>query len=949
MSYYKETLNLPQTDFKMKANLAANEPKILKRWQEMDIYGQIRQKSKGRTKFILHDGPPYANGDIHIGHALNKILKDIVVKYKTMQGFDVPFIPGWDCHGLPVEHQLFKELNIDKFAIGKVEFRQKARQYALKFVHIQKEQFKRLGILGDWDSPYLTLNFDYQARIMDCFATLVQKGYIYRGFKPIHWCRRCETALAEAEVEYETKISPSIYVKFKFISELKKLCEKKDLLFTREISVADFKDVYLVIWTTTPWTLPANVAIALHPQLRYVLVEYQNEWLFVAEDLMSQTMKKLGVDNYEIVGYIQGQFLEKAKCRHPFINRDSLIILADYVSNTEGTGCVHIAPGHGQEDYQSGLEYKLEVIMPVDSQGRFTKEAGSFCGLDVFEANKAIIEELKKTKSLLYHEEVSHSYPHCWRCKEPVIFRATRQWFMNVDYQNLRAETLKVIDTIRWLPEIGRRRISSMIQQRPDWCLSRQRYWGVPIPVFYCRDCDKEVLDDRIIKHVASMVRDRGADIWFQLSESQLLPPDFRCPHCGSRSFSKEEDIIDVWFDSGISHQAVLEDNHNLAYPADLYLEGSDQHRGWFQTALLTAMSIKQKPCFKTVLTHGFVVDGEGRKMSKSLGNVISPLKVTEDRGADVLRLWVSSCDYRNDVRISNEILTRIAEGYRRIRNTWRYILGNLYDFDPKKDFIPYNQMLEIDRWALGQVHKLLEQVTQAYEEFQFYRVFHSVHHFCVVLMSSFYLDVLKDRLYTSAATSKERRSAQTAIYEIGTILTRIMAPILSYTTEEVWSFLKMPEEPESVHLLDWPKVKVEYLDQKLEQRWQVLFEIRTPVLKELENKREIGQIGNALEAQVNIYVIKNRDNVFRLFKEELAIIFIVSQVNLVELDEAKYNALNFSEASIIDESKQRISFKIEVKRAVGNKCQRCWNYSVEVGQNSTYVDLCPRCIQVIS
>jgi len=911
---YKDTLNLPKTDFAMKANLPVREPAMLKRWQDEGVYLKIRKKSGAKKKYILHDGPPYANGNIHIGHALNKTLKDIVIKYKTMTGFDSPYVPGWDCHGLPVEHQLFKELGITKDQIDQVKFRKKAHDYAMKYVNIQKEEFKRLGIFGDWENPYLTLSKDYEADIVLSLAKLVRDGYIYKGFKPINWCVRCETALAEAEVEYEDHASPAVYVKFKSLNE----------------------NVYFVIWTTTPWTLVANVAIAVHPDLDYAFVSAAGQTLVMVKDLVSRVMEAAVIKDYKIVKTVKGKELEGIEAQHPFIDRKSKVVLADYISNVDGTGCVHTAPGHGQDDYKTGLKYKLPVIMPVDASGKFDKTAGIFSGLNVFKANGNIVQHLKEIGALFASGDITHSYPHCWRCKEPVIVRATTQWFINVDHKDLRKKTLNVIKNIKWMPAIGENRISAMVENRPDWCLSRQRYWGVPIPAFYCKKCNSELLDAAIAEHISVIFRKEGCDAWFIKSAVDLLPKGTKCPKCKSENFEKETDIIDVWFDSGVSHQAVLRTRSELGFPAQLYLEGSDQHRGWFQSALLTSMLIENSAPFKQVLTHGFVVDGLGRKMSKSLGNVISPQDIIKRSGADVLRLWVASCDYEGDIRASDEILIRTEDAYRKIRNTFKFILGNLYDFNPGNNSIEYDKLCEIDKWALSKLTGLLEETTAAYETFQFHKVYRAVYDFCSIELSSFYLDILKDTLYTFHADSLKRRSSQTALYDILSVLIKILAPILVFTCEEALGCMpKLSSEPDSVHTAEWPQPHREWRNKKLEENWQLLIELRARVLKAIEEKRTAGLIGNSLEAKVTIAVGANgrsplQFDFLQLYLDQLPGIFIVSQVEL-----KKYKALSEDADFMVD-------------KASGQKCQRCWNYRETVGKNSAHPEICDRCIEAI-
>ena len=914
---YKATLNLPSTDFPMKANLSKNEPKILDFWQKEDIYGQIRQKRRGKPKYVLHDGPPYANGNIHIGHALNKILKDISVRFKTMRGFDSNYVPGWDCHGLPVEHQLFKELNITKSAISRLDFRKKAQAYALRFVDIQKEEFKRLGVFGSWQNPYLTLDKNYEYEIVRALCGLLKLGYIYRGLKPVNWCATCETALAEAEVEYEDKSSPSIYVKFK-VNDPQKLSAINYQLSTV---------LYLVIWTTTPWTLYGNVAVAVHPQAQYALLETEKGNLVIAKNLLSAALKNIGVEEAKskTLAIIQGKALEGLSYEHPFLN-DGLIrkvVLADYVSQEDGSGLVHTAPGHGQEDYQTSLKYNLPILMAVDERGRFERGVSGLSGEYVLNANKAIIEKLDSLCCLLFSGIVQHTYPHCWRCKNPVIFRATKQWFLNMENRELRKRTLKVIQNdIQFIPETGRQRILSMVALRPDWCLSRQRYWGVPIPAVRCLDCNEETLDAEIIEHFAQAVLRSGSDVWFQEEVNSFIPHTFSCPHCNGRKFAPGEDILDVWFDSGVSHRAVLMTDASLEFPASLYLEGTDQHRGWFQASLLPAMALEDRAPFKAALTHGFAVDGLGRKMSKSMGNVVAPGDIIKDYGADILRLWAASSNYNEDVRISTDILERLADAYRKIRNTLRFLLGNLYDFSPDKDKVDYDKMLELDRYSLSTAYKLLEKITRCYEDFEFYKAYQETSQFCILQLSNFYLDILKDRLYTFKKDSLPRRSCQTAIYEILQILVKAIAPILPFTAEEVWQYMKGVRQEESVHLSDWPQLENKFIDDALENKWYNLIQFRAKVLKALEEKRECGEIGSSLEAEL-IIGITEEDGFLRDFEKILPEVFIVSGVYLEKASESYIN----------------------VFRAQGKKCPRCWSYSRNMGGNGLYAEVCPKCV----
>jgi isoleucyl-tRNA synthetase len=924
---YKNTLNLPKTDFPMKAELPKKEAAIFNKWAAQDLYGLIRSKSKGKDKYILHDGPPYANGDIHIGHALNKTLKDIVVKFQTMRGFDSAYVPGWDCHGLPVEHQLLKELGIQKHQINQVDFRKKAYQYAMRFVNIQREQFRRLGVFGDWDNPYLTLDVKYEEAIVRSFGELVRKGYIYRGLKPVNWCYVCETALAEAEVEYEDHVSPSIYVKFEVAAQGK----LKDL--------SQGKKVYALVWTTTPWTLIANVAIAVHPEFRYTLVGSGSEIWLIQEDLAASLMEKLGIKDYALTGRILGKDLEGLSYRdifEPPRRRDLRLVLADYVSKEEGTGCVHTAPGHGQEDYLSGQRHGLETVMPVDDKGRFFHDiSGEFKGRHVFDANPDIVDKIKRQGGLLYSGEISHTYPHCWRCKSPIIFRATEQWFMDIDKNDLRKRLLEAVNKqITWVPAAGRERISAMIELRPDWCLSRQRYWGVPIPAVNCTNCAVEFLSPELIDNFADAAAREGTDVWFIRDIKEFLPPDLKCPKCGGVSFKKSNDILDVWFDSGVSHQAVLKKRKELDFPCELYLEGSDQHRGWFQSSLISAMAIDDTPPFKTVLTHGFVVDGEGKKMSKSLGNVISPQDIIKEYGADILRLWVASSDYNDDIRISAEILTRLSEAYRKIRNTIRFILSNLYDFNPDTDKIGYDDLKIIDKWVLFELDQsFLGLVKNAYEHFEFHKVYKAIYDFCNETLSMYYLDMVKGRLYTLAAKSQDRRAAQSAMYAVLSALIRIMSPILVFTAEEAWQNLPKHAKDNaagSVHLLAWPEENAEFWKDKEDylRRFDAYIILRIPILaKELENKRAKGEIGSSFDAEIKVLTNNQERYTFLTsLKDDLCEIFKVSQVEII-----------FDENLSMD--------RFEVAKAKGLKCVRCWNYSLSVGQDKNHPLICERCL----
>jgi isoleucyl-tRNA synthetase len=914
----------------MKADLPRKEPETQEFWEKNNIYQKIRDKYKGKPKYILHDGPPYANGDVHIGTALNKVLKDIVVRYKSMRGYDSPYVPGWDCHGMPIEHEVVKRLGRGK---SQAEIRKECRRYAAKYVQVQREQFKRLGVFGDWDNPYLTMSPEYEARIIEEFKKLVEKGYIYRGLKPIYWCAVCETALAEAEVEYAPHNSPSVYVKF-------------------PVKEGPLSGASVLIWTTTPWTLPANLALAFHPRCQYALVEIKEQGqpasggqvLLLAENRVKEVLEKCrvaavpaGKQDYKIVKTLPGEELEGLKCTNPFLERESRGVLADFVSLEEGTGVVHIAPGHGEEDYELGLKYDLGILAPVDSKGNFTKEVPELEGLNVFKANEKILEKMREEGTLLYSEEISHDYPHCWRCKKPLIFRATEQWFLRVDARDLRKNILKEVEKVKWVPSWGKERFSNMVEHRPDWCLSRQRAWGIPIPVFYCRDCGCPVLDPGIIETVKKFIEKKGMDAWFE--EERILPADYHCPQCGKSEFRKEKDILDVWFDSAVSQAVVLEPRKELSWPADLYLEATDQHRGWFQVSMIVAMGTKGTSPYRAVLTHGLILDAKGKKMSKSLGNVISPQELIGKYGADILRLWFTSIDYTADNRVSAGVLEPIVDSYRRIRNTVRFLIGNLSDFNPQEDRVDYKKLLEIDRWALNELEKLVQGATRAYEKFEFHRLFHDLNNFCVVKMSSFYLDVLKDRLYTFGSSSPERRAAQTVLFRILETLAKLIAPVLSFSAEEFWQYIPRREELPlptgmiSVHLASWPSPEKDYLDKELEERWARLLKYRDEVLKALEEARAKKMIGNSLEARVEISASGEDYDFLNRFVEDLAMIFIVSQVELGKGPPGEGKEGNL---------------KVEVKRAPGKKCVRCWNWSQAVGKDKKHPQLCPRCLKMV-
>jgi isoleucyl-tRNA synthetase len=922
---YKKTLNLPKTKFPMKANLSKREPEQLKKWEEMRLLDQVRNSSKGREPFILHDGPPYANGNIHIGTALNKILKDIIVRSKQMTGYDAVYVPGWDCHGLPIEHNVDIEIGEKKKDLSLADIRRLCRQYAEKFIDIQRDEFKRLGVMGDWEDPYLTMNYQYEAIIARECGKFAQDKSLFRSKKPIYWCFRCQTALAEAEIEYHDDSAPSIFVKFRMQDDL-----------SGGYPELKGKSVYAVIWTTTPWTLPANLAIALHPDFEYVAVDVGNNEVFIlARELMEYGMQTFGISDYEVIADIDPKSLEHKRCRHPMVDRDSIIILGDHVTLEAGTGCVHTAPGHGREDYEVGLEYGLDVYSPVDDNGCFTDDVEFFRGQFVFDANENINKKLNEIGAMVAEGNIEHSYPHCWRCKQPVIFRATPQWFISMDKTGLRRNSLESIDTVTWIPHWGRDRIYGMIENRPDWCVSRQRAWGVPITVFYCRDCEAILLDQKIMEKVYSQFEQHGADIWFEKDISYFLPDDVKCSACGSKNFVKESDILDVWFDSGVSHAAVLEPRENLRWPADLYLEGSDQHRGWFHSALLTAVGTRKRAPYKAVLTHGFVVDADGRKMSKSLGNVTAPREVIDKYGAEILRLWVSATDYREDIRISENILKQLSDTYRRIRNTSRFILGNLLDFDPAVDEVSYDAMPEIDRFALHKLQGLIEKTLKSYDQYEYHIIYHALHNYCTLDLSAFYLDILKDRLYTSPPKSDARKSAQTVMYFLLDSLARIMAPLLPFTAEEIWGYMPAhSDKPPSVHLALLPEANSQWKDESLAQKWETILEVRAETTKALEEARVQKQIGHPLDAAITISAKEDLYSLLQPYAEDLRFIFIVSSVSLLKDKKP--------DGSFVSENVEGLSIKIEA--APGEKCERCWIHETSVGSDSEHPTICERC-----
>ncbi len=926
---YKDTLNLPRTSFRMKAGLQNMEPAMLARWEEQDLYHLIREQSAGRPRWILHDGPPYANGNIHMGTAFNKVLKDIIVKSRQMSGFDAVYVPGWDCHGLPIEHEVDKKLGKKKREMTQSEVRRACRAYAERFIEVQREEFKRLGVLGDWQDPYLTMNYEYEAITAGQLAAFYHNGGVYRSKKPIYWCNSCRTALAEAEVEYADHTSPSIFVAFEVVDDLSAKYPGLAGLST-----------HLVIWTTTPWTIPANLAVAAHPDFEYVALAHQGKAYIMASRLAPLCMDAFGLQGWEKVAEIDPADLEGIKARHPLYDRESVGVLADYVTLEAGTGLVHTAPGHGREDYETGLKYGLEVLSPVDDRGCFTDEVEFFAGQNVFAANDNVVAKLQEVGSLLATEEITHSYPHCWRCKKPVIFRATSQWFISMEENGLREKALKAIrDDVRWVPKWGRERIYGMIESRPDWCISRQRAWGVPIIIFNCDDCGEHFLTPEMSDSVTAIFRQEGADAWFDRPAAELVPPGTVCPHCGSASFSKETDILDVWFDSGTSQAAVLEARDDLTWPADMYLEGSDQHRGWFHSSLLCAMGVRGAAPYRMVLTHGFVVDGEGRKMSKSLGNVIPPKKVINRYGAEILRLWVASEDYTDDIRISDDILKQLAEAYRRIRNTMRFMLGNLADFDPAADQVDPAAMGEMDRLMLHRLQELIQRTLDGYRDFAFHTVFHGLHHFCVVDLSGFYLDVLKDRLYTSAPDSPGRRAAQSVLHRMLQALVKLAAPLISFTAEEVFDHLPGDREGvPSVHLTQFPAVDQDLLDPELAERWQRLLALRAEMNKALDIARKAKVVGNSLEARVEAAAPAETAEFIAANLETLAEITMVSELAVVEA---------VAEPTLASENIEGL--RLAVSAVAHERCARCWMRLPSVGQDAEHPDLCHRCRQVLA
>ena len=924
---YNKTLNLPKTDFPMRASLPQREPEFLKKWNENDQYKKLMDYNEGKPLFVLHDGPPYANGDIHIGHALNKTLKDFIVRYKNMTGFKSPFVPGWDTHGLPTELAARKKAGITAESnISDLELRKICRDTALGYVNLQRESFKRMGIIAEWDNPYITLKKEFEQEQIKVFANMASKGYIYKGLKPVYWCSDCNTALAEAEIEYAEDPCHSIYVKFKVTEDFGKLTALG----------AELDKTYFVIWTTTTWTLPANVAICVGPNYEYSILKANGEYYVMATDLAPVAMADAGITDYETVGIIRGDELEYMKTAHPFIDRTSLVIVGDHVTLESGTGCVHTAPGHGVDDFIVCKKYpEIPIVVPVDNKGVLTEEAGQFAGLTTEKANKPIAEYLDKIGALFALKKIKHQYPHCWRCHKPVIFRATSQWFCSVD--DFKDAAVKAAEDVKWYPEWGKDRLQSMVLERADWCISRQRKWGVPIPVVYCKDCGKEIIDDGVMQKVSDIFGKEGSDAWYAHDAEYFLPEGFKCPHCGkSNGFEKESDIMDVWFDSGSSHAAVCRKRPYLKWPADVYLEGADQYRGWFQSSLLTSVAAGDGAPYKQIITHGWTVDGEGRKMSKSLGNGIAPQEIISKYGADILRLWVASADYHADIRISPEILKQISDNYRKLRNTARYCLGNLYDFDPDKDMVSNDELEELDKYALMKLDEVIAIARKGYDEYEYHTTAHALHNFCVVDMSNFYFDVLKDRLYTTAPDSKSRRAAQTVLYKVLDALTLILTPILAFTCDEIWTAMKHDKSrnPEGPLFNSIPTADYIETDEAFIAKWDRIHEIRTDVQKALELARNEKVIGKPLEAKVTLYADGELADFLKSELKSLPEIFITSAVEIADGEgEFKGDVKGLS---------------ITVNKADGEKCERCWKFSDTVGQDSEHPTLCAHCAETM-
>jgi isoleucyl-tRNA synthetase len=920
---YKDTLFLPQTTFPMRANLSQREPDFLKFWYDIDLYGELKKKNKGKPSFILHDGPPYANASIHIGTATNKILKDFIVKYKWQRGYFTPYVPGYDTHGLPIELKVLKEEGIDRDNISPVELRERCAAYAKSFAKVQTGQFKRLGVIGDWDHPYMTLIPAYEATQIEGFAEMVDKGLVYKGRKAIYWCTDCQTALAAAEIEYSDETSPSIFVAYKYQDAAK--------VFPQLAG----KDVNVIIWTTTPWTLPASMAVAVHARYDYGFYEAGEKVYLIAQELRDEVAKATGIDFGEPIISCKGADLENSKATHPFYDREIPFVLAPYVTLDSGTGCVHTAPGHGTDDYETGVRYGIEIYNPVDETGHYYPETPIFGGMSLAEGEKKVFELLNGSKRLLGCHKIAHSYPHCWRCKKPVIFRATEQWFVSVE--DFRDEALKCIDEVKWIPDWGKDRISNMVRDRSDWCISRQRTWGVPIPAFYCDDCDEVIITSDRVRRVADKIREHGSNCWWTMTPEELVGDLAVCPKCGSRHLRKDSDIMDVWFDSGTSHSAVLENWEDLSWPADMYLEGSDQHRGWFQTSLLNSVATRGKAPYRMVLTHGFIMAGDGRKMSKSLGNAMTPENIIDKNGADILRLWVASSDYRGDVRISQEIFENLIESYRRIRNTARFLLANLKGYSPEKDKLPHSELSQIDQYILIKLEKLRSRVTTGLDEYEFHQPMTLIHQFCDNELSSFYIDVSKDKLYADGEHAKSRRSIRTVMWEVLSTITRMMSPVLSFTAEEIWQQMREmdPSLPQSVLLTDWPTDLSEGLDPAVEELWDSIMNARQGVLRGLEAARGKGVIGHPLDAHVQIELSDYYKNLAGTVSNETwESVLIVSSCEVTD---------KIKDAEIVYDD-EITGLKIGVNKSMDEKCPRCWKRRHEVAANG----LCDRCRDVL-
>ena len=916
---YNSTMNLPKTDFPMRGNLPQKEPEMIKRWQDQKLYQKLMEKNEGLPLYVLHDGPPYANGDIHMGTALNKVLKDIIIKYKNMSGYKAPYIPGWDTHGLPIELKAMKKVGVENINSA-LDLRKVCKEFALHYVDVQRNEFIRLGSIGDYEHPYLTLQPKHEAEQIRIFGEMAKKDFIYKGLKPVYWCPECKTALAEAEIEYAEDPCNSIYVKFKVEDDEGKLAALN----------TELDKTYFVIWTTTTWTLPGNLAICLGPEYEYVAVHANGEYYIMAKELVESAMKAAKITEYTVSeASLKGKELEYIKYRHPFIDRVSPIIVGDHVTLESGTGCVHTAPGHGVEDFEVCVNHypEIPIIVPVDGDGKLTEEAGEFCGLTTNDANKAILTKLTELNALFAVEKIIHQYPHCWRCKSPIIFRATEQWFCSID--GFKEDACKAIDTVQWIPEWGGDRIKGMVMDRSDWCISRQRTWGVPIPIFYCKHCGKPIINEDSINAIANLYEKEGSDAWYKYEANEILPEGFKC-ECGCTEFTKEMDIMDVWFDSGVSHAAVCNEEHGLRWPADLYLEGADQYRGWFQSSLLTSVAAKGRAPYKAVCTHGWVVDGEGKAMHKSLGNGMSPDEVTEKFGADILRTWVASSDYHADIRISQDILKQLSDAYRKIRNTARFILSNLGDFNPDTDSVSVEKLDGIDKWAMARMDEIIEKCKAAYDKFDFHIVYSTMRDFCTIDLSNFYLDILKDRLYVEKADSESRRAAQTVIYNILRTMTLYLAPVISFTAEEIWGYMPRSEkdDAESVFFNKLPEKSGVSADEEFMEKWEKIDELRDIVNKALEEARGQKLIGKSLEAKVTLNCGRDWYDFAKSVENDLVSAFIVSAV---DVEKSEFDGVN-----------------VKVEVAPGEKCERCWTHSDTVGKCAEHPTLCARCAEIV-